>query len=50
MQFQRVIDNLLENALKYKDTDTVAMDIKLDTPNEFHLGSRFLSCPYRGYQ
>ena len=30
MQFQRVIDNLLENALKYKDTDTVAMDIKLE--------------------
>ena len=30
MQFQRVIDNLLENALKYKDTATIAMDIKLE--------------------
>ena len=30
MQFQRVIDNLLENALKYKNTATIAMDIKLE--------------------
>ncbi len=29
MQFQRVIDNLLENALKYKEGATVAMDLNL---------------------
>ena len=33
MQFQRVIDNLLENALKYKEGPTVTMDLHLaETP------------------
>lgn len=34
MQFQRVLDNLLENALKYKDTETIAMDISLKTTKD----------------
>ncbi|MGN0948930.1 MAG: ATP-binding protein [Megasphaera sp.] len=33
MQFQRIVDNLLENSLKYKEKGTVAMDIVLrETP------------------